>query len=232
MSASNSPSLLHATLAPPASSQAASARGSARRPATGRLRAWLARRSRDRLLAAGRALLAELAAAPGEALSLDGQRGTPASRLARLRAAATASIDTVISIGALADAPEVALLLAEVKRVLRPGGRLLFAEPVSGPAGSRLRRLQRAWGRIWRTLAGTANQPRDLWNDLKLARFGQLHFQHAALPGLAGLPVPYIVGQASMPAVVPGAAAPLARPARPSAVALSWPAPAFAFFGN
>ncbi|USY23431.1 class I SAM-dependent methyltransferase [Nocardiopsis exhalans] len=52
----------------------------------------------------------------------------------------TASADTVISVDALALAPDPHAALTEVRRVLRPGGRLLFtaAEPTAGlgPDGS------------------------------------------------------------------------------------------------
>ena len=204
-------------------------------PAPGRLAAWLARKSRDRLASDGRALLARYApAGAGDVLSLDCVRGTADGRLARLRGAASASADTIVSVGTLADAPDAAALLAEVKRVLRPGGRLLFVEPVSAPAGSRLRRLQRALGRAWQALAGTINAPRDLWNDLKAARFDQLNFQDATLTGFGGVPVPYIVGQAVAAAAVRRAPAPAPAPRRPGlgAATLTWREPAFAFFGN
>ncbi|HET6146511.1 MAG TPA: methyltransferase domain-containing protein, partial [Polyangia bacterium] len=209
-------------------------------PAPGRLAAWLARKSRDRLVSDARALLARHApAGAGDVLSLDCLRGTGDGRLARLRGAASASADTIVSVGALADAPDAAALLAEVKRVLRPGGRLLFAEPVSAPAGSRQRRVQRALGRVWQALAGTFSAPRDLWNDLKAARFDQLHFQDATLAGFGGVPVPYIVGQAVAAATATAATAAVRRapapvPRRPGvgAATLTWREPAFAFFGN
>ena len=232
MSASGSPSLLHQTLSL-VDFPAVRARPA---PAPGRLATWLARKSHDRLVSDARGLLARYApAGAGDAvLSLDCLRGTADGRLARLRGAASASADTIVSVGALADAPDAAALLAEVKRVLRPGGRLLFVEPVSAPAGSRLRRLQRALGRAWQALAGTINAPRDLWNDLKAARFAELHFQDAALAGFGGVRVPHIVGQAVMSATVQHAPAPAPVPRRPGvgAVSLTWRQPAFAFFGN
>jgi SAM-dependent methyltransferase len=128
MSPSPAPSLLYATPTTAAAAGSGTARPIAR-PSHGRLRGWLARKSRARL-AGARALLASLAPADHrQVLSLESPHGAPEGPLARLRGAASASVDTVVSVGALADAPDAGALLAEVQRVLRPGGRLLFAEP-------------------------------------------------------------------------------------------------------
>ena len=54
----------------------------------------------------------------------------------------TASVDTVVSTMVLCTVPDVDAALAEVARVLKPGGRLLFIEHVHSPAGSPLRRWQ------------------------------------------------------------------------------------------
>jgi SAM-dependent methyltransferase len=197
-----------------------------------RLRTWLARKSRARLARAERELLARCPAATGQVLALDGLRGLPAGRLARLAATPDASVDTVVSVGALAEAADVAVLLIAIKRVLRPGGRFLFVEPVAAPAGTRLRRVQRAFDSLWRFLAGTVRAPRDLWNDLKTARFDGLTYAQVSVPGLARLPVPHLVGEAirigqeeSHPP------APAARARRSGALEPGSTLPAFAFFG-
>jgi len=231
MSASSAPALLHQTLSvvdfPALRATPAPA------PAAGRLTAWLAGKSRERLAVGARGLLASYApAGAGELLSLDCVRGTAEGRMARLRGAASASADTVVSVGALANAPDPVALLAEIKRVLRPGGRLLFVEPVSAPAGSGRRRWQRALGRAWQALSGSINAPRDLWNDLKAARFDQLRFQDATLAGLGGLRVPYIVGEALSSALAPRAPARPARRPVTAAPTLAWREPGFAFFGS
>jgi SAM-dependent methyltransferase len=195
-----------------------------------RVKTWLAGKSRARLAHSERRLLEQTGAAAGESLTLDGLRGLHAGRMARLAATADASVDTVVTVAALAEAPDVDSLLAEIRRVLRPGGRLLFVEPVAAPAGTRLRRLQRTFDWLWRVLAGSVRVPRDLWNDLKTARFGALSYRQLSVPGLFGLPVPHLVGQAMRT----GQEEPRPTPVpsrRPAAPDVGTTQPAYAFFG-
>lgn len=204
-----------------------------------RLQAWLAARVRARLAPRQRALLPSAsvkATAFGGVLALDAERGNATRRLARLRATADASIAVVVSVGALADAADASVLLAEIQRVLRPGGRLLFVEPVAALAGTRLRRLQSSLKRAWRVVAGSRNAPRDLWNDLKAAHFAWLEYAPRKLRGLLGLPVPHLVGEAVRIAAPPISDAPRDRPAGPPSglpalATLSWGGATFAFFG-
>jgi SAM-dependent methyltransferase len=117
--------------------------------------------------------------------------------LLRLAAVPGGTMDAVVSVLALASADDVAGLLDEVLRVLRPGGRLVFVELVAPPAGSRRRRLQWLLAPLWRRTADVARPPRDLWNDLRAARFGKLSFERFDQPGLLGLAVPHIAGVAT-----------------------------------
>lgn len=61
-----------------------------------------------------------------------------------------ASVDAVISSLVLCTVPDPAGAVAEVLRILRPGGRYAFLEHVAAPEGTAVRRLQRAvrgpWG--------------------------------------------------------------------------------------
>lgn len=181
-------------------SVADSALAGPRRPRRSRWRArlagWRAVRRRAQLASQERALLARAQVAPGaRVLSLGGLGGILSTGLARLRGTADGSVDLVVTVAALADADDVMEVLAQVQRVLRPGGRLLFVEPVVARAGTRLRRAQRLWRWLWPVIAGAVHPPRDLWNDLKAARFQRLSLEHLNLVSL-GVPVPYIMGEA------------------------------------
>jgi SAM-dependent methyltransferase len=70
-----------------------------------------------------------------------------------------ASVDTVVSTLVLCSVSDPAAALAEIGRVLRPGGRLLFLEHVRG-AGRR-GRVQDRLTPAWRVLAGGCHLDRD-----------------------------------------------------------------------
>lgn len=66
---------------------------------------------------------------------------------------ADASVDTVVITFTLCTIPGVAQAVEQMRRVLKPGGRLLFAEHGLGP-DDKTRRLQRRVEPYWKPLAG------------------------------------------------------------------------------
>lgn len=89
----------------------------------------------------------------------------PVEHLARdgaALAAETHSFDAAVSTFTLCTIPDVAAALAEVRRVLRPGGRLHFLEHGRAASAS-ARRAQDLWNPVQRWVAGgcSVNRPID-----------------------------------------------------------------------
>jgi SAM-dependent methyltransferase len=82
-----------------------------------------------------------------------------------------ASFDTVVSTLVLCSVSDLERSLGEVRRVLTPGGRLLFLEHVRAPEGSSLARWQDRLNPIWRAVAGGCNCNRDTVGALTRAGF-------------------------------------------------------------
>ncbi|WP_031556292.1 class I SAM-dependent methyltransferase [Parvularcula oceani] len=87
-----------------------------------------------------------------------------------------ASVDTVLVTFTLCTVPNLGASLSEIRRVTRPGGRLLFAEHGLAPDEG-VRRWQRRVQPVWGPLAGGCHLTRDVPSELRRAGF--------ALPDLA-----------------------------------------------
>lgn len=72
-----------------------------------------------------------------------------------------ASFDTVVITFTLCSIPEPAAALCEMRRVLRPGGRLLFCEHGLAPDAG-VARWQRRLTPVWRRVAGNCHMDRDI----------------------------------------------------------------------
>jgi ubiquinone/menaquinone biosynthesis C-methylase UbiE len=112
----------------------------------------MARRLEERLSSSGR--IAEVIRAPAEALPLP-----------------DASADTVVSTLVLCTVDDLGAALAEARRVLRPGGRLLFIEHVAGEEGSRLHDWQRRAHGFWQGFACGCNTDRRTEDAIRAAGF-------------------------------------------------------------
>ena len=84
------------------------------------------------------------------------------------------SADTVISSLVLCTVRDPAEVLAEVRRILRPGGTFRFVEHVAAPAGTPTRALQRVLRRPWAWTFEGCSCERDLAGVLRAAGFSRV----------------------------------------------------------
>jgi ubiquinone/menaquinone biosynthesis C-methylase UbiE len=93
-----------------------------------------------------------------------------------------ASVDTVVSTLVLCSVPDQAAALAEVTRVLRPGGRLLLVEHVRAADPAAARRQDRREGFHVR-FAGGCHPNRDTLRAIAAAGFDTAAVHRVTLPG-------------------------------------------------
>lgn len=104
------------------------------------------------------------------------------------------SFDAVVGTLVLCSVPDPDRVLAEVKRVLKPGGTYRFVEHVQAEPGSRTARVQRFIKPIWHCCADGCHVDRRSWEPIERAGFGDVAMERFQLP----FPIvsPHIVGQA------------------------------------
>jgi len=107
-----------------------------------------------------------------------------------------ASCDAVVATLVLCSVDDPASELAEIHRVLRPGGRLLFCEHVAAPPGSRTRRLQAWLRRPWRWLGGGCTLDRETHRLLHASGFAAVWMDCFTMGRLLGPVRPHVWGVA------------------------------------
>ena len=128
-----------------------------------------------------------------EDLGLDGEvRAGTAERLDLPDASADAVVSTLV----LCSVDDLEAALAEVRRVLKPGGRFVFIEHVAAPSGSLLRRVQRGIKPLWGVIGDGCRPDRETGRLIEKAGFADVHIDR--FDGAMPLPVirPHIVGTA------------------------------------
>lgn len=91
-----------------------------------------------------------------------------------------ASFDTVVSTLTLCSVPDLDAGLAQIKRVLAPGGHLLFLEHVTSPGWRN--RVQRACDPLWGKFAGGCHLDRDIPALLRAAGFAVTDCERFVMP--------------------------------------------------
>jgi ubiquinone/menaquinone biosynthesis C-methylase UbiE len=92
------------------------------------------------------------------------------------------SADTVLLTFTLCTIPDFAKALGQMRRVLKPGGRLLFAEHGAAPDES-IRRWQERLNPIWKRLAGGCHINREIPQAIEAGGFKVESLDTMYLPG-------------------------------------------------
>ena len=100
------------------------------------------------------------------------------------------SVDTVVISYTLCTIPDAAAALESVRRVLRPGGQLLFCEHGLAPDAA-VRRWQRRLSPAWSRVAGGCNLDRDIPALLAAGGFETILDERMYIPGLRMLSYNY-----------------------------------------
>jgi SAM-dependent methyltransferase len=93
-----------------------------------------------------------------------------------------ASVEAVVSSLVLCSVANPERALAEIRRVLRPGGRLWSVEHVAGREGTAVARVQRLVQRPWRWFFEGCDTHRDTERLLRAAGFASLEVRRFTLP--------------------------------------------------
>ena len=115
--------------------------------------------------AAGSPFPVEFIDLPGETIPLD-----------------RASVDTVVITYTLCTIPDAVRALVEMRRVLKPGGQLLFAEHGRAPDAT-VRRWQDRLTPIWKRIGGGCHLNRDIPELLRQGGFAVDRLETMYLPG-------------------------------------------------
>ncbi len=89
-----------------------------------------------------------------------------------------ASADAVISSLVLCSVSDPVAVVAEVRRILRPGGRFSFAEHVAAAPGTPTRRVQRLLRRPWAWTFEGCSCERDLASVIRSGGFRSVELSH------------------------------------------------------
>lgn len=108
------------------------------------------------------------------------------------------SIDTVVCTLVLCTVKDLDGALAEIRRVLKPDGRLLFIEHVRSDDADDARRQDR-WARIWRIAGNGCVCNRETAAAIERAGFEIESLEHGRMPKANAIVRPLIQGAARQP---------------------------------
>ena len=106
------------------------------------------------------------------------------------------SVDAVAGTTVLCSVADQAMVLTEVRRVLRPGGQFVFFEHVAAPRGTATRGLQRCCAPLCRRLVAGCDPARETWRAIATAGFRDVQFRWFSPRPASGLYGHYLGGTA------------------------------------
>ena len=117
------------------------------------------------------------------------------------------SVDVAVATLVLCSVDDVAVTLAEILRVLRPGGSCVFIEHVAAERGTQLRRFQDAINPIWRVCADGCNANRETARFIAEAGFDGMNIEQFRVSSPMIHLAPHIAGTAKKSDLARGGAA-------------------------
>lgn len=129
-----------------------------------------------------------------EEASSRGVHAMPVPAVGHALPLAEGSADWVLSTLVLCSVTDLEGTLAEIHRVLRPGGRFGFVEHLAAPPGSWLRRIQRVLRPAWKVIADGCHPDRETEVSIRAAGFEDVRLESFRVP----VPVvsPHVAGTA------------------------------------
>ena len=106
------------------------------------------------------------------------------------------SADAAVCTLVLCTVPNPARIVAEIRRVLKPGGKFFFIEHVAAERGSTLRKVQDLLMRPWRWLFEGCHTNRETATMLKSAGFSRVDIESFTSEKMPPVVVPQIAGVA------------------------------------
>jgi len=106
------------------------------------------------------------------------------------------SADYILCTLVLCSVPDPAAVIDEMKRILKPGGKIIFIEHVAARKRSGLRIIQNFVNPLNRFMADGCNCNRETWSYLNKAEFGQVEISHHSVKGVLPFHKPHIMGYA------------------------------------
>lgn len=108
------------------------------------------------------------------------------------------SVDAVLCTFSLCSVRDQAAALAEVRRLLRPGGVLRFLEHVASPRGTWTRRLEHLVAPFSVLLDHGCHPARDTEDAIRAAGFARVEVERFTVPGPLGTRIVHVAGEAEV----------------------------------